>query len=613
MTDWGVAVAAEGRAQLEILLPPVLRALGCDEGAHEPLGGATTFGGDASFRVGGRAGRPPRPLVASDAGAAVLFDGRLDNRAALAASLDLEGFEPTDAGILLALWRRSGEAAFASLQGPFAAAIWDAVARRLLLARDVLGDRGLSYSWSRRRQAPLVVAPDASALLSIPGVSADWNERSVARLFAVHPPAQGETYFSAIAEVPRGHVVAWTAEGGIEVRRFARLEPDWSARNERDRVGRLRELLTDAVRHSLAGPGETGILLSGGLDSAAIASRAAALTPIAERPHALTWVFEELPAGEPVEGIAALVGALELPWHPIVADGLWPLGGDDWTVDASFPSSDLYLRPLNASLRLASQLGLRVLLNGQYGDQLWAEGGMWLRALLRRGRLDLAAGRLARQWRLEQTGGPRRGSARGALRRLLPGANRPSVPMPPAWLTSDAWAAAGIEAGADPIPAGVNGAQWSSVDDAFAPLGIHWNRMLAARWGIDIAFPYRHRALIEWMLAVPADRLYSPGANKLLLRQMLSSEVPRPTAERWRPGSLAPLAVRGLVERERSRIEATLRQPGAAWPRFVRRDWVLDRLSDRLNGGTGPSSLVAWFCVCLELWRRELGERALAA
>jgi asparagine synthase (glutamine-hydrolysing) len=610
MTDWAVAIGDGGREGLDELLSPVLRALGSEAPRRDRQGARIDRAG-AGFRVGARAARPPRSLLAHDPHVVALFDGRLENRAELAASLGADGSELTDAEIVLALWRRSGEPALGRLRGPFAAVVWEPGPQRLVLARDVLGDRSLSYSWARHRGAPFLVAPDAASLLAVPGIRSDWNERSIARFFAVEAPIEGDTYFAAIEEVPRGHVVSWTAAGGIHMRRFDRLEPDWRARTERQPVERLRELLTEAVRCDLARPGQTGILLSGGLDSAAIASRAAALTSAAERPAAITWVFDELSAGEPIATLTGLVEALGLPWHPIPADHLWPLGGDDWTVEGSFPSADLYQRPLRESLRVASERGLSVLLNGQYGDQLWVEGAMWLRALLRRGRLDLAAVRLARQWHLERNGGPRRGSARGALRRLLPGGG--SAPPSPVWLTTEARDRASLGHPVHGTPRGANAAQWASVNDPFAPLGIHWNRMVAARWGIEMRYPYRHRPLVEWMLALPADRLYSPGGNKLLLRQMLQSEVPPATADRWRAGSLAPLATRGLVERERARVEGLLREPNAVWPRFVRRDWVLDGFVDRFRNDNGAPALIGWFCVCLELWRRELDSRALAA
>src|SRR5215467_2601414 len=83
-----------------------------------------------------------QPLVdgSGHATLAIVFDGRLDNRTDLASLLAIE-HEPrvTDAAIVLAAYRRFGSDAVARLLGDFALAIWDASARRLVLARDPRG------------------------------------------------------------------------------------------------------------------------------------------------------------------------------------------------------------------------------------------------------------------------------------------------------------------------------------------------------------------------------------------------------------------------------------------------------------------------------------------
>src|SRR5690606_24498114 len=75
-------------------------------------------------------------------GLTLVFDGRLDDRAALAGDLG-ERADRDAAALVLAAYRTWGEAAFARLAGDFALVIWDAPARRLVAARDILGLRPL--------------------------------------------------------------------------------------------------------------------------------------------------------------------------------------------------------------------------------------------------------------------------------------------------------------------------------------------------------------------------------------------------------------------------------------------------------------------------------------
>src|SRR5688500_14928760 len=236
MTDWAIALGG-GPAPAAEHLAPVLRHLGCDPPPSEQ--GTTEAAVEATFLIGSRLGRRGRRLLASDGSATLLFDGRLDNRNELARSLDLERRGIDDPALVLAAWRRGGEGVFAALEGPFVVVIWDEPRRRLVLARDVLGDQSASYHRPRDSHAPFLVGPDAEALLAAPGVSGRANERSLARLLALQGPAPGETYFADVEEVPPGHVVTWTRETGLTRRRFATLDADPSARRERDPVSRF--------------------------------------------------------------------------------------------------------------------------------------------------------------------------------------------------------------------------------------------------------------------------------------------------------------------------------------------------------------------------------------
>jgi hypothetical protein len=611
MTDWAASFGGAAWSRASAALAPVLRRLGCDPppATHGPAGPK-----EGTFIIGSRLGRPARGLLASDGSTTVLFDGRLDNRVEIARSLGQETRGRHDPALVLALWRRDGEAAFAALRGPFAVAVWQGTRQRLVLARDVLGDQALSYHRPRDCNSPFLLAPDAGALLAAPEVRAEANERSLARLLALRAPLPGETYFADVEEVPPGHLVTWTPENGLDRRRFAALEPDASARIERDPVGKLRELLTGAVSSCLDGAdGPSAILLSGGLDSSAIAARASAVTTEGRRPVAISWIFEQLPAGDDAAGIGEFARSLGIRWEPLVSDDLWPLGGTGSPVACGSPLGDIYHRLQDAAFTRAHALDLKVVLCGYFGDHLWIDGGWWFRDLLARGRLDLAAAALLRQWDLERRNAPRRGTARGAVAKLL--GRRASIDArPPEWLTPEGIDLAALESTDVAPPSGVRPEQWNLVADPLAAHGIHATRLNAARWGLEMCYPYRNSFLIEWMLGLGADQLYSPGSTKVLLRRMLRADGFDGVAARQSSSTLLPLAARGLVAQEGGRVQSLLRDPEAEWPRYVQRDWLRARFPDPLAAGAdGAAALVGWFCLCTEHWRRGLDARAVAA
>src|SRR5688500_9012034 len=102
-------------------------------------------------------------------------DASLTNAAALRAQLEALGhrFRSTSASdLVLRAYQEWGTRAFARLRGPFACAIWDAINRRLLLARDHIGIRPLYFAVLPNHG--VVFASEIRALLRDPGVGRDW-------------------------------------------------------------------------------------------------------------------------------------------------------------------------------------------------------------------------------------------------------------------------------------------------------------------------------------------------------------------------------------------------------------------------------------------------------
>src|SRR5712692_5601258 len=103
-------------------------------------------GGPVDARLVARTfSREPLADPASDC--AIVFDGRIDNAADVAAWLGVD-LPVSDAGLVLAGYTLRGRDLFARLSGDFAFAIWDGRRRRLILVRDPLGVRQVCYALS---------------------------------------------------------------------------------------------------------------------------------------------------------------------------------------------------------------------------------------------------------------------------------------------------------------------------------------------------------------------------------------------------------------------------------------------------------------------------------
>ena len=150
----------------------------------------------------------------------------------------------------------------------FAVAIWDAPRQRLVLARDRFGIKPLYY---RDVGGELSFASELDAL---PQGELDLDALEAFLAFNSIPAPL--SIFREIRKLPPGHVLTWE-DGRVELERYARPGP-LPARHDADEaelVEECRARLRDSVRAHLVADVPVGVLLSGGVDSGALAALAA--------------------------------------------------------------------------------------------------------------------------------------------------------------------------------------------------------------------------------------------------------------------------------------------------------------------------------------------------
>src|SRR5687768_4149316 len=154
----------------------------------------------------------------------------------------------------------------------FALALWDGRRRRLVLARDPFGKKPLYYWHDAHR---LVFASEIKGLLAA-GVPATLNEKRLGEYLAFGYVPTPETLFASIRKVPPASILVVDKDGVHEPRAYWDLKfpPEGGAL----KIGldeasdRVRDLFTTAVRKRLMGDVPLGVLLSGGVDSSAVAA-----------------------------------------------------------------------------------------------------------------------------------------------------------------------------------------------------------------------------------------------------------------------------------------------------------------------------------------------------
>jgi len=230
-----------------------------------------------------------QPIANEDGSCVVVQNGEIYNYPELRRDLERAGHElrtRCDTEALVHLYEEHGPGFAERLRGMFAAAIWDARRRRLVLARDPYGIKPLYY---RHVGGELRFA---SELRALPRGEIDLDALEAFLAFNSIPAPY--SIFRDIRKLPAGHVLVWE-DGEIFVERYARPGPTREGElrdgDEAELVEELRARLRDSVRAHLLSDVPVGVLLSGGVDSAALAALAAQETP--EPVHTFTIGFAE--------------------------------------------------------------------------------------------------------------------------------------------------------------------------------------------------------------------------------------------------------------------------------------------------------------------------------
>lgn len=208
--------------------------------------------------------------VARKGDLSLVGDIRLDNRAALLEMLDVSPSTP-DRELVLSAFAAYGPDVCPRLRGDFAFVVIDEARRRLFCARDAFGARPLYYAEARGR---IACASEPAALTLLSGVPRRADLEQVALLLSGAYNEAERTVFDGIRSLGGGHSLS--ADGSMsQLRRF--WAPDPWRRIDVDLEGAadlVREQVSQTLQRRLQ-DGGVAIYLSGGLDSAVVASEVA--------------------------------------------------------------------------------------------------------------------------------------------------------------------------------------------------------------------------------------------------------------------------------------------------------------------------------------------------
>jgi asparagine synthase (glutamine-hydrolysing) len=302
----------------------------------------------------------------------VVMNGEIYNHLLLRGALRVEGHALpglTDTQVVPALYRRDGLDFPKRLDGMFAIAVWDAEAKRLVLARDRAGEKPLFIA---RVPGGWAFASEPAALAHLPWVAGDPAPDALSRYLMHGFFAGADSAWASIRQLPPAHTLA--LEGGAE--RASRYWRPWDAPRAAPGAGRgddaPREVLAQleqAVASRVPDEVPFGVFLSGGVDSGLVATLAARAVGHRFPTFSLRLVHE----GYDESGWAAEVArSIDAEHHVVTmntAAGEEAL--ESFAAIMDQPLGDPSVLPTWALARYASR-HVPVVLTGEGGDELFA-------------------------------------------------------------------------------------------------------------------------------------------------------------------------------------------------------------------------------------------------
>src|SRR5215472_3168024 len=204
----------------------------------------------------------------------IVFNGEIYNHADLRTDLEKRGHQyrtRSDTETIVHLYEEYGSDCVKHLRGMFAFVIWDGRKRVLFAARDRLGIKPFYYRWDGQT---LLFGSEIKTILAYPGVAAEFNRSALAEYLAFGYLTGPQTMFAGVRKLMPGHTLELAESGQPRIERYWDLnqEVDSPPRGREYYVQTYRELLEDAVSAHLMSDVPLGVLLSGGLDSSAVAA-----------------------------------------------------------------------------------------------------------------------------------------------------------------------------------------------------------------------------------------------------------------------------------------------------------------------------------------------------
>lgn len=561
-----------------------------------------------------------QPMESANGHYWIVFNGEIYNYLELKAELLNHGHvfqTESDTEVILAAYQQWGAGMLSRFIGMFAFAILDMAKKEAFLARDCFGIKPLYYALNGGRFA---FASEIKALLELPMVSRKVNPQKLYEFLRFANTDYGDaTMFADVRQLPPAHYLVLTLDG------VSPVEPVgyWNIELKRpqdisykDAVTTAGGLFEESVRLHMRSDVPVGCCLSGGLDSSAIVALMRKIGGAEQELHTFSYIVDHPVLSEEkyVDIVSADNSTVCHKVKPFPDEMVADLDRLVSVQEQPFMSTSIYAQ--HRVFRLAQEAGIKVILDGQGADEIFAGYynllGARITSLLSQGKFT-AACRIA-QGAPQNMRSHRLKMLLAAFGRLLPSSyTAPFMQLAgqtlwPDYLNRTWFAGQGVTAQQRLCGHGRDSLREEliySIQKLSLPNLLRFEDRNSMCHSIESRVPFCNPKLVEFAMSLPNDYLISDdGTTKAVFRQSMRGIVPDSVLDREKVGFATP--ERDWLNSLRPWIEETLNAEATRNMPFLNLELTQRMIRSELNSN-GALSGYLWRCLNVFHWARIFG------
>ena len=324
-----------------------------------------------------------QPMTDSDGILTIVFNGEIYNHVELRSQLHELGHVfcgTSDTEVLLLAYKQWGKSCLDRLRGMFAFGIWNSNEKILFAARDRLGIKPFHYCTPE--DSMFVFSSELKALVPmLKRVEFDPKLAEQYLAWNLLDHDENKTMIQDVYKLPPGHMLIWNQRDGIKIQRYWTLEMNGSlissALEKKTWIREFRDEIEESVKYHLRSDVPVGTSLSGGLDSSALMCMASEKMKQSGDwhegwHHAFSACFRDRSIDERPY-IREVINQTGCRSHAVFPTGdMLSKDIEKWIWHQEEPTGGTGAYAHFCVARLAKEAGVKVLLDGQGGDELFA-------------------------------------------------------------------------------------------------------------------------------------------------------------------------------------------------------------------------------------------------